>query len=101
MPSAQGGLPAGLLPPLRRGVSVVSMMPFTAQSPSAAQPCGKSHAAKLTLWPLIAATFFMVCGGAYGTEDIVQGAGYHRALLILVLTPLLWSLPTAFMVGEL
>jgi amino acid transporter len=43
----------------------------------------------------------MVCGGAYGTEDIVHGAGYNRALLILVLTPLLWSLPTAFMVGEL
>ena len=43
---------------------------------------------KLTLWPLVAATFFMVCGGAYGTEDIVHGAGYGRALLILALTPL-------------
>ena len=57
--------------------------------------------AKLTFWPLIAATFFMVCGGAYGTEDIVHGAGYSRALLILVFTPLLWSLPTALMIGEL
>jgi len=54
-----------------------------------------------TLWPLIAATFFMVSGGTYGTEDIVQGAGYGRAMLILLLTPLLWSLPTAFMIGEL
>jgi len=57
--------------------------------------------AKLTLWPLVAATFFMVCGGAYGTEDIVRGWGYGRAMLILVLTPLVWSLPTALMVGEL
>jgi len=30
---------------------------------------------RLTLWPLVAATFFMVSGGTYGTEDIVHGAG--------------------------
>jgi amino acid transporter len=42
-----------------------------------------------------------VSGGTYGTEDIVHGAGYGRAILILLLTPLLWSLPTAFMIGEL
>jgi amino acid transporter len=61
----------------------------------------RTKSRKLTLWPLIAATFFMVSGGTYGTEDIVQGAGYGRAMLILLLTPLLWSLPTAFMIGEL
>jgi amino acid transporter len=49
----------------------------------------------------VAATFFMVSGGTYGTEDIVHGAGYWKAILILLLTPLLWSLPTAFMIGEL
>jgi amino acid transporter len=43
----------------------------------------------------------MVSGGTYGIEDIVHGAGYGRAILFLVLTPLLWSLPTAFMIGEL
>ena len=53
------------------------------------------------MWPLVAATFFMVSGGTYGTEDIVHGAGYGRAILILLLTPLVWSLPTAFMIGEL
>src|SRR6201998_2096026 len=57
--------------------------------------------ARLTLWPLIVATFFMVSGGTYGTEDIVHGAGYGRAILILLLTPLLCSLPTAVMLGEL
>lgn len=56
---------------------------------------------RLTLWPLVAATFFMVSGGTYGTEDTIQGAGYAHAILILLLTPLLWSLPTAFMIGEL
>ena len=43
----------------------------------------------------------MVSGGTYGIEDIVHGAGYGRAILFLVLTPILWSLPTAFMLGEL
>jgi len=43
----------------------------------------------------------MVSGGTYGTEDIVHGAGYGRAIAILLLTPILWSLPTAFMIGEL
>lgn len=47
------------------------------------------------------ATFFMVSGGTYGTEDIIHGAGYGRGILILLLTPLVWSLPVAFMVGEL
>jgi len=43
----------------------------------------------------------MVSGGAYGTEEVVHGAGYARGILILLVTPLLWSLPTAYMVGEL
>jgi len=64
-------------------------------------PIAKKTFVRLTLWPLVAATFFMVSGGTYGTEDIVHGAGYGRAILILLLTPLLWSLPTAFMIGEL
>ena len=68
--------------------------------PLAAIPNRKKFV-RLTLWPLVAATFFMVSGGTYGTEDIVHGAGYGRAILILLLTPLLWSLPTAFMIGEL
>jgi amino acid transporter len=50
---------------------------------------------------LVAATFFMNSGGTYGIEDVVHGAGYGRAILILLLTPILWSLPTAYMIGEL
>jgi len=55
----------------------------------------------LGLFPLIAATYFMVSGGPYGLEDVVQKAGYGPALLILLITPIIWSLPTALMVGEL
>ncbi|MHB1935049.1 MAG: APC family permease [Acidobacteriaceae bacterium] len=56
---------------------------------------------RLRLVPLVAATYFMVSGGPYGLEDIVGQAGYARALLLLCVVPLIWSLPTALMVGEL
>ncbi len=56
---------------------------------------------KLTLLPLVAATYFMVAGGPYGLEEVIGRNGYATALWILVLTPLLWSLPTALMVSEL
>ncbi len=56
---------------------------------------------RLKLLPLVAATFFMVSGGPYGIEDILGGAGYLKALVILLLLPILWSLPTALMIGEL
>jgi amino acid transporter len=43
----------------------------------------------------------MVSGGTYGTEEIVSGAGYGHGILILLFLPILWCLPTAFMIGEL
>ena len=56
---------------------------------------------KLTLIPLIAATYFMVSGGPYGLEELVQDTGYGMSVLLLILIPLIWSLPTSLMVGEL
>ena len=56
---------------------------------------------KMRLLPLIAATYFMVSGGPYGLEDIIGKAGYSRALIILLVVPFFWSLPTSLMVGEL
>jgi amino acid transporter len=61
----------------------------------------KKTAAKISVLPMITATYFMVAGGPYGLEDIVQKTGYAATLLILVVTPLLWSVPTALMVSEL
>ncbi len=43
----------------------------------------------------------MVSGGTYGTEEIIHGAGYGLGILVLLFLPALWSLPTAFMIGEL
>src|ERR1700737_1246417 len=67
---------------------------------SAGNGARKSHS-KISVFPMITATYFMVAGGPYGLEEVVQKTGYLATLLILVLTPLLWSLPTAMMVSEL
>jgi amino acid transporter len=56
---------------------------------------------KITLLPLIAATYFMVSGGPYGLEDLIAKAGYRYAMLALLVTPFMWGFPTALMVGEL
>ena len=56
---------------------------------------------RMALLPLIAATYFMVSGGPYGIEDILGGAGFAWAIVILLTLPLIWSLPTALMIGEL
>jgi amino acid transporter len=79
----------------------LSTLSLPAHVPSPAIPIARKRVAKLTLWPLIAATFFMVSGGTYGTEEVIHGAGYGRGILILMLLPVLWCLPTAFMIGEL
>ena len=79
----------------------MSTLSLPAHIPTQAISTAKKRVAKLTLWPLVAATFFMVSGGTYGTEEIVHGAGYGRGILILLFLPVLWSLPTAFMIGEL
>jgi amino acid transporter len=79
----------------------LSSISLPAQLPSRAIPTAKKRVAKLTLWLLVAATFFMVSGGTYGTEEIIHGAGYGHGILILLFLPVLWCLPTAFMIGEL
>jgi amino acid transporter len=56
---------------------------------------------KLTVLSLAAATYFMVSGGPYGVEELVQDTGYKLAIVILFVVPLIWSLPTGLMVGEL
>src|ERR1700689_3527811 len=63
------------------------------------RPKPSRHA--IMLLPLIAATYFMVSGGPYGIEDILGGAGYAKAIIILMVLPFLWCLPTALMIGEL
>ena len=65
---------------------------------SSSQPADRKG---ITLWPLIAATYFMASGGPYGLEEAVRSAGYAGAILLILATPLIWSLPTGLMIAEL
>jgi len=55
----------------------------------------------LGFFPLLAVLFFNISGGPYGIEDAVGVFGPGLVLLLLVLTPLVWSLPVAVVVTEL
>jgi amino acid transporter len=55
----------------------------------------------LGLLSLAAVIFFNVSGGPYGVEDTVSSFGPGLALLLLVVTPLVWSLPVALVMAEL
>lgn len=56
---------------------------------------------ELGLLPIAAVIFFNVSGGPYGIEDAVSSFGPGLALLLLVLTPLVWSLPVTLVMAEL
>lgn len=50
---------------------------------------------------LAAAAFFIVSGGPYGLEEVLQAHGYARSLALLLVLPVAWALPVALLVGEL
>jgi amino acid transporter len=75
--------------------------PYVNGSKTGAGNGTRTSPSKISVVPMIAATYFMVAGGPYGLEEVVEKAGYLATLLILVVTPMLWSLPTAMMVSEL
>ena len=50
---------------------------------------------------LTAVVFFTVSGGPYGLEPVLQYVGGGVALMLIIITPILWSIPAIFMVLEL
>ena len=50
---------------------------------------------------LLAVVFFNVSGGPYGIEDAVGSFGPGLTLILLILTPLVWSLPVSLAMAEL
>jgi amino acid transporter len=50
---------------------------------------------------LVAVIFFTVSGGPYGMEPLLGYGGPNGALLILLVTPLVWDIPTMLAVLEL
>ena len=55
----------------------------------------------LTTLTLVFVMYFNISGGAFTMEGLVAGVGPGMALLILLLVPLLWSLPETLIIGEL
>jgi amino acid transporter len=55
----------------------------------------------LTLLPLFGLMYFTVCGGTFGIEPLVGYSGAGLALLLIFLTPFVFSLPNVLMVREL
>lgn len=55
----------------------------------------------LTTLSLVFVMFFTVSGGPFTTESLVAEVGPGLALAMLVLVPLLWSLPETLIVAEL
>jgi amino acid transporter len=55
----------------------------------------------LGLGALVFIMFFTVSGGAYGLEDTIGESGAGMGLLLILLTPLIWAMPSAMMVAEL
>ena len=56
---------------------------------------------KLRPLQLAAVIFLTVSGGPYGLEPLLDITGSRTALLLLIVTPLLWDIPTIFTVLEL
>ena len=56
---------------------------------------------KLKTIQLTAVIFLTVSGGPYGLESLLTYAGTNGALLLLLITPLLWDVPTILTVMEL
>jgi amino acid transporter len=56
---------------------------------------------KLRAIQLAAVIFLTVSGGPYGLEPLLNQVGGGAALLLLLVTPLLWDVPTIFAILEL
>ncbi len=72
-----------------------------AVSPGSPIPDVRVIKRSLALGALVFIMFFTVSGGAYGLEDLVGSSGAGMAILLIILTPIFFSLPTALMVAEL
>lgn len=56
---------------------------------------------RLGTLPLVFILYFTTSGGAYTTETLIHSVGPGLGLLILLLVPVIWSVPEVLIVGEL
>ena len=56
---------------------------------------------KIRILQLAAVIFFTVSGGPYGLEPLLEYAGNHLSILLLIIVPFLWDIPAILTVLEL
>ena len=56
---------------------------------------------ELTLLPLFGLIYFTVCGGAFGIEPLIGWSGPGLAIALILITPIVYSIPNMLMVREL
>lgn len=56
---------------------------------------------ELTLLPLFGLIYFTVCGGSFGVEPMVGWSGPGLTLVLLFITPVVYSIPNMLMVREM
>ena len=56
---------------------------------------------RITMLALVSLVFFTTCGGAFGLEPLIGAVGPGWAVILILVAPFAWSLPTALMVAEL
>lgn len=56
---------------------------------------------KMGLWGVIMVIYFTVAGGAFGLEGLIGASAPGMALILMLITPFIWSMPTVLMVVEL
>lgn len=66
-----------------------------------AEPFHLARSRRLTLSALTCILFFITCGGPFGLEGLVAAVGPGWVVVLIIVTPLIWSLPIALMVAEL
>src|SRR5438067_8528764 len=69
--------------------------------PNSPKSSGPGSPGKLRPLQLAAIIFLTVSGGPYGLEPLLSYVGNNGALLLLVITPILWDIPTILTVMEL
>jgi amino acid transporter len=79
-----------IIPQFPRFLLIFKSMPFP-----------KKSSGKLRPLQLAAIIFLTVSGGPYGLEPLFTYVGTHGALLLLLITPFLWDVPTILTVLEL
>jgi hypothetical protein len=56
---------------------------------------------RLSVRTLFLLIFIMVSSGPFGVEEMVSGSGPGAALLLLLITPIVWGAPLALICTEL